>query len=148
MKSTPRFPEIGEYVRGMGRLLRIESVEPPPPPVPDKDYIFEEITAEKQMRLNGEVLKTYGTLWDFYGCEKSVETAIEEAKAMAKDKKIGPTNDIEIVVIKRVHQQRKQPDGKPSNYDGAFLNLEPKQYGCCMGLPEDVSTIVWSSKNQ
>jgi hypothetical protein len=38
--DKPRLPEIGEFVRHYGKLVGIETVQPPPSPQPKKDYIF------------------------------------------------------------------------------------------------------------
>ena len=76
-KNEPRLPIVGEFVRHHGTLIAIEEVPPKPQPPPKIDYIFEEIEARCEMRHKGEVIKEIQTLWDFYGLETSVKSAIE-----------------------------------------------------------------------
>ena len=61
MDNNIKLPVIGDFVRNAGRLVAIETTEPVPPP---KDYIFEEIEARCEIRLNGKVIKEIGTYND------------------------------------------------------------------------------------
>lgn len=141
-----RLPEIGEYVRGQGTLIAVQDIVPPPPPV-DRDYIFEEITAKVELRLGAEVLNEVCTLWDAYGLEDSVKSAIEEALQYVSKRKIGPKSDLEVVVIKRVERVRKRPQRSTENfYDGSFYSFKSLETGSKANLPDPVRTVVWSSR--
>lgn len=139
-----RLPNIGEYVRGVGTLVSIEDYTPPPPPL-IKHYIFEEITARCEVRLNGETLNKFNSVWDFYGKAWSVEDAIKTAREYAKRQKLGPKSDIEVVAIKEIHQVKKQPRMDVNSYDPQFINFE-RIYDS--SLPGPVEEVVWSSKAQ
>ena len=76
--GSPRIPEIGEYVRTFGTLVEVQDVTPPV--VPTKDYIFEDTSARLEARVNGKVVKEYGTYNNFYGKDRCVEAAIDEAR--------------------------------------------------------------------
>lgn len=56
-KPTPRLPDPGEFVRGVGTLLRTEVVPPPPQPPPETDWIFEDMNARGELRRRGRVLE-------------------------------------------------------------------------------------------
>jgi len=66
MNDKLKIPAIGEYVRHVGKLIRIEDEIPQPQPI-SKDYIFEEIDARIEVKLGDTVLKTIGAYSDFYG---------------------------------------------------------------------------------
>ena len=138
-----KIPEVGEFLRGVGVLVKIEDGKPVPPP---KDYIFEDITARCEMRLNGEVIKEIETLNDHYGLETSVKTAIEEMKDYAKRRGITDKSDVEIVVVRVAEQTRMRPKNRESYYATGYMDFESLRYGSHRNLPEDVETVVWSSK--
>lgn len=146
-KLKQRLPEIGEYVRGQGTLIAVQHIIPPPPPV-DKDYIFEEITAEVKLRLGDEVLNEIASLWDAYGKGTSVESAIEDAKKYASERNIGPKSELEVMVIKIVEQVRKRPEkfSTENFYDPTFISFVSLETGSKWNLPDPVETIVWSSR--
>lgn len=145
--SEPRLPVVGEFVRTVGTLVRIEVVTPPPPP-PETDYIFEKIEARCELRLrDGTELKKLQTLNDFYGLETSVETAIEEMEAYAQKHNIGPDSDIEVVVVKVTSQCRAQPIYDQKNfYDKEFMDFNALPLGSKRGVAEPVEEVVWSSR--
>lgn len=145
-EKRPREPKIGEFVRGVGKLIAIQDRTPPPPPVPVKDHIFEEITARTELWLGDELLKEMGTLWDFHGLETSVKTATKEAKEYAAKRHIRPKSELEIRVIRIASQMRKHPKGRESFYDKQFIEFEAASHGCRYDLPEDVETLAWSSR--
>lgn len=139
-----KIPEVGEFLRGVGVLVKIEDGEPVPPP--PKDYIFEDITARCEMRLNGEVIQEIETLNDHYGLETSVKTAIEEMKNYAKRRGITDKSDVEVVVVRVASQHRMMPKNRESYYASGYMDFESLRYGSCRDLPEDVETVVWTSK--
>lgn len=147
LEKEKRLPNIGEYVRGLGTLVSIVDRDPPPPPPPTKDYIFEEISARCEVRLNGKKLKELNTFNDYYGKETSVEIAISEAKEYAERNKIGPNSDVEVVAIKIVEQFKKVPTDKTNFYSTEHLNFESLKSGASWGLPDPTEEVVWSSKN-
>lgn len=147
-KTERRLPEMGEYVRGQGTLVAVEEIVPPPPQV-DRDYIFEEITAEVELRLGSEVLNHICSLWDAYGKDTSVKSAIEEGKRYASERKIGPGSELEVVVVKTVEQVRKRPKmGQENFYNPDFFLFESLQFGSKVDLPDPVRTVVWSSREE
>jgi hypothetical protein len=139
--TEPRLPEVGEYVRHHGTLVAIEEIPPPPQPPPQRDYIFEAITAECQLRLNGEVVKEIQEYNDFYGLNTSVESSIKEMKAFAAKKSIGPDSELEVVVIKVETQFRARPKETENFYDKTFFDFKYSR-----GLPDPKRTVIWSSK--
>jgi hypothetical protein len=145
-KVKQRLPEIGEYVRGDGTLVAVQEIVPPPPPV-NWDYIFEEITARVELRLGTEVLNKVCTLWDAYGLGASVTAATEDAKKYASKRKIGPSSELEVVVIKIIERVRKRPEKDSKNFYNPILqSFEPLQYGSKAELPDPVETVAWSSR--
>ena len=149
VRAILRIPTVGEYVRGLGRLIRIDKVPlPNPPPPPDSEYVFEEITACKQLRLcaTGEVLKEWDQYWDFEGLEDSVKTAVEEAKAFAAKRGLGPNSELEVVAVKKAELIRKRATSSENNYDKEVARFEALEWGCKRDLPNPVLTIAWSSK--
>lgn len=141
-----RTPKIGEFVRHLGKLVAIEKVSPPPPKI-ETDFIFEEVEARCELRLDGEVLKHLGTLSDFYGLETSVETAIKEMNEYASKRNITKDFNIEVVVIRRTYQIRKRPIARYNIYSKKYYDFEPIEHGATYNLPEPIETIVWSSKS-
>lgn len=144
--TQPRIPEVGEFVRPHGTLVRIEEIPPKPVP-PQTDYIFEQITARCEMRLtSGEVIKEIQTLNDFYGLETSVTTAIAEMKAYAAENSLGADSDVEVVVVRVVEQYRKRPRSDKNFYDTTFFDFESLTIWTRRSLPEPIETVAWSSK--
>lgn len=137
MKTPPR---PGEYVRHVGKLVRTEDVTPPRVTV--TDYIFEQVSATCELRLGDEVVNHIQTLSDWYGEGTAVKTATKEMQAYAAERKLGPTSELEVIVIRVAQQLRMRPN--PAEFSREpFRSLD---YGCLHGLPEATETIVWSSK--
>lgn len=147
MSDALKIPEMGEYVRFIGRLVDIVPERPQPPP--KKDYILEEVGADIELRFNGERLKGLGSYSDFYGLETSVETAIKEAKEYAERKGIGKDSELEVVVVKEVRRYRARPTNQAIVWTGYrdYAMFQPVDYPD-YGMPEPVRTEVWSSKNE
>ena len=143
MKDELKLPKVGEYVRGVGTLVEIDT---PPPPPPQKDYIFEESTARIEVRRNGLVMNTHGTRWDYYGLGTSVETAIHDAKKLAKDEGYTPQSECALVVVKIVSYIRKRPGAQENSDDPKYREFKALDHGCRLDLPPDSESVVWSSK--
>jgi hypothetical protein len=146
-KTELKIPVIGEYVRNVGKLLKVEVIPPPPQPPPKTYYIFEDVEARCELRHNGETIKTMQTLCDFYGIGTGESTAIEEMKDYAKNHAITKDSDLEVVVIRVVRQIRKEiVDGTnycaKEYYNFDYVNVYPHQ----RDIPEPTETVVWSSK--
>ena len=139
-------PKIGEFVRHIGKLVSIEKAIPPPLPKPSTDYIFEEVEARCELKLNDEVLKHLVTLNDFYGEGTGVESAIKEMKEYASNRNITRDSDLEVVVTRRTYQVRKRPTDRSNIYSDEYFNFEQIEYGATTNLIEPTETIVWSSK--
>ncbi len=147
MNNQLRLPNIGEFVRNVGTLIKVDEIQPPPPQIV-KEYIFEEISARVEIRFNGEQIKYLETLNDFYGLGTSIESAIEDAKGYATSYKINADNDLEIVVIKIVSQYRAKQNGRESIYQKEFYNFSSLDtYDRQRDLPEPIETVVWSTKS-
>jgi hypothetical protein len=142
--NAPRLPAEGDYVRTYGKLLKIEDVTPKEIVL---DYIFEEEEARLEGRINGKTVKVYTTFNNFYGPDTCVESAIKEAKQ--QEAWLGESN-LEFVVVKVVRQVRKRPSlGERENfYDREFRAMETLNHGCRWDLPDEVETVVWSSKSR
>jgi len=145
--TEPRLPKPGEFVRHIGRLIKVETVAPPPPPKPVEDYIFEDVDAVCEMRLNGETIKIIQTLTDFYGLGTGVETAIKDMREYSEEKGLGPDIEVEIVVVRVVSQCRFRPLDRENVYDKNYVDFKARDYGSEWDVPDPVKTIVWSSKD-
>lgn len=75
-------PKIGDYLRGSGRLIKVEVI-PPKPVEPRVDYIFEDIESRCELRHHGKSIKHIETLSDFYGIGTGEKTAIENMEHYA-----------------------------------------------------------------
>jgi hypothetical protein len=145
MDKEPRIPKVGEFVRSIGTLVKIDKVQPPPPKLID-EYIFEQIEARIEVRFNGEKLKDLSTFSDFYGVGTSVDSAIKDAKEYSERRGITKDSDLEVVVIKVVSQYRAKVSNVENYYDKEYHYFDAFSYGCKRDLPEDIETVVWSSK--
>jgi len=141
--SDPRIPNVGEKVRMLGTLIRVETPKPIQPP---DEYIFEDVNARVELRLRDSVIKEFGTYNDFHGC--SVTSAIKEAKQICEVHGIGPTSDNEIVVVKVTTQFRRllSREGDTYAYDREFRRFNYMSSGGGYGVAPDVEVDVWSSK--
>lgn len=138
-----QLPHSGVFVRGHGTVVEKRTVPPKPQPPPEEIYIFEEIEARCELLHNGKSLKYIQTLNDFYGLETSVKTAINEMKEFANTEGIGPNSDLQVVVVRIVHQFAAKPTDKENFYDRRFPDFYRTE---CDDLSEDVETVVWSSR--
>lgn len=148
-KPTPRLPAIGEYVRGQGVLVAVETIPPPPQPPPATDYIFEEVFAYCALQHQGEAIKNLQSFNEFYGQGTAVSEAIKEMKEYAQRKGLGPDSDLEVVVIEEKIRYRRRPTQGPEQnfYDPAFCKFETlESWRGRQDLPEPVKRVVWSSK--
>ena len=137
-----KIPNIGEFVRGSGKLLAVETILPIPPE-PHKEYIFEEITARIELRLGHEVVKVLESLNDFYGLETSIKSAIEEAKEYADNRNLSNNSELAVIVIKQISQYRATLSNDENYYASKYASF--KSLGST-NLPQPIETIVWSSK--
>ena len=135
-----KLPEVGEFLRCAGELVRIEEVTPPVRPV--LDFIFRTECADVIGRVGGKKIKEFVTFNDLYGQGTGVQSAINEAGKLAKSWGAG----LEIVVVKRVHYFRARPsvDGESSFYDKGYRNFEPIPNGCQKDVPDETEEIVFS----
>lgn len=144
--SELKMPQIGDYIRNVGKLIRIETI-PPEPQEPIVDYIFEEISAKIELRASWGKIDDITCLNDFYGLESSIQTAIKEAKEYCSERHITKDSELEVVVIKEVEQFRKRPTGKLEFWNKEYMDFEHLDgYKSTHDLPEKTETIIWSSK--
>lgn len=137
---SPRIPTVGEYVRMFGTLVEVQDVTPPV--VPTKDYIFEDTSARLEARINGKVVKEYGTYNNFYGKDRCVEAAIDEARK--QQDWLGESN-LEFVVVKVTERCRMRPTNSEHFYAREFREFKALDHGCKWDLPEETEDDVWSS---
>jgi hypothetical protein len=142
-----KIPQDGEFIRNIGTLVKVETIQPPIPK-PYNEYIFEEILARIELRFGKEVLKEFDTFCDFYGLNKSVEESIRSANQYAKDRKLNKNSELEIVVVKIVRQFRASPRPEEPNYCAKeYMNFKPcENYRYRRDVLEPIETVVWSSK--
>ena len=144
--NPPRMPKIGEKIRMLGELVRIDEPAPVQPPT---EYIFKVVGADLELWLNGIPIKSLTSYNDFYG--SAVETAIEEAKKYCERQKITAESDLEVVVFETTGHIRSYPDpGNAFIYDKEFVrftgankyrpNREP--------VPSSTKRRAWSSRAQ
>jgi hypothetical protein len=145
MNDKLKIPTIGEYVRNIGTLVKIETVQPPIP-APYKEYIFEDIEAKCELRLGEEVLNEIETLCDFYGLGTGLQTAIDEMKDYAKRRGLNKNSEVEVVVIKVISQYRKKIIDTPNYSAKEYVNFD-YVYRNTRDLPEPIKQVVWSSKS-
>jgi len=121
--NEPRTPEVGDYVRSIGRLLRVEDVTPTPPP-PVKVYVFEDVTARVEiLSASGVLIDERSTYTEFYGEGEAVASAIENAKRIAEE--LGPGVVVAVRRIVNECRAKRIPGWHPSAYDGKFIAMEP-----------------------
>lgn len=140
-KKPVKIPEVGEYVRNYGTLVEVQDVTPKEVIL---DYIFEDTSARLEGRINGKVVKEYGTFNNFYGKDNCVNQAIAEAKK--EQEWLGESN-MEFVVVKITSRERMRPDRseRENCYDNKFRAMAALEFGRCRDLPSDVEEDVWSS---
>jgi len=143
MTDEPRIPNIGERVRLVGTLIRVETPKPIQPP---DEYVFENIDARVEMRLGEAVVKDFGTFNDWYG--DAVRSGILEAKQICEHHRIGPTSDNEIVVVKVTSQCRQilSRGTEPYLYEKEFRQFCNMSSGGGYGVAPTIEKDVWSSK--
>ena len=134
-----KIPEVGEYLRHVGRLVKIENSKPLPPP-PD-DYIFEETEYKMFMKRNGEILKGFGAFMD-----EAKDDAIKEMTDYAKSHNITKDSEVELVVVEERIQYRMRPTHRRNFYAEAYTDFEVIDTGSRRGLPEPKLKVIWSSK--
>jgi hypothetical protein len=139
-----RLPEVGEFVRGHGTLVRVEEIPPELQPPPKKVYIFEQNDARWEVRFGNEVLSHSSKHNEFYGQHTAVPFVIKEAKAYCKKNKIGPKHALEVVVIRIVDEEQKVPARDENCYDRQFIDFAgAHQYASHKNISE---TVVWTSR--
>lgn len=145
--TIKRIPEIGEYVRGIGTLIRKDNVEPKPTPPPEHEWVFEEVTAEVELLVCDVKVTSYCVFCDGGELNSSIDTAKHEAKKVAVNLKVKADGETEIRVVRIVEHCRKQPsDLMPNYYQKDVLNFDPLKWGCKRDMPDPVRTVVWSTR--
>lgn len=140
-QGSPRLPSEGEFVRSHGVLLSIKKTQPPIPK-PIIEYIFEELSARKELRYkDGSVLKELETLNDFYGRGTGEQTAINELEEYCKNKGIDGNSDIEAFVVREIDHIAKKPLNRENFYNKEFYDFETTVRNV---RHEEID--VWSSK--
>jgi hypothetical protein len=146
MEDKMNLPLIGEYLRGIGRLVSREAIQPPPQPPPTEDFIFEEITARCELRLNGHRLVELQELNDYYGLGMGKVQAIKDMETYIAEEHITANSDLEVVVIEVKQYFRARPKNWEDRINKGFHQFEPLDTGSKWNVPETIETIVWSSK--
>lgn len=145
MKSALKVPEYGETVRGLGKLVRVDT---PPPVYPPDEFIFEKIDATTRVLLNGRHLKDLGSFHDINGT--AVANAIAEAQEYVAENGIDNVGPIEVVVEKRTYYTRRwiHPLRACNFYAKEFVGFvfaDRPSVGTDP-LPEESTEIVWRTQ--
>ncbi len=148
-----RYPEVGQFIKHIGKLIKVDVINPPPPPSYE-EFIFEEISAKIEVKRFGKLIEGLGEYSDWYGLEDSVKSAIEEAKEYCVENQIGKDSELEVVVTRVATYVRKSPTNKAEfwsreGYDDnkGWMDFKPcDNYRYCRDVPEPIETVVWSSK--
>lgn len=137
-----RIPEVGEYVRTLGRLVKVEEI-PQPTLV---DYIFEEVSATVRSLAGGRPLNEHGSFNEYYGEGTAVEAAIKEARRLHSHY----GRSLTFIVERRTEQTRKRLPEYPSECIRAkgIANFVSTDWASQRDLPDPVVEIVWSSDNE
>lgn len=147
--DTPRFPVKGEYVRGCGKLIEIQTAPLPPPPQDlEKDYIFAERTASAIVCLkDGTPLKTLASYNEFYGEGSASRAAIDQACAYRTNHKISPNSDVVLIVVEKTsHVRKRRMPAADKNYMASeFVSFQSIGFGCNQDVPDDIKKVVWAS---
>jgi hypothetical protein len=133
-----KIPEIGETLRHVGKLLRIETI----PIEPQIDYIFEDDEYRMELRRCGVVLKTFGSFADGY-----MQSAIVEMVKYAESENIGKDSEVELVVVKVATQYRMMPTYQENFYADGYTDFRTLEHGSRRDLPDPVESVIWSSKD-
>lgn len=141
-----KIPEVGEYLRGTGTLIKIEKIQRSPESFVEYEYIFERITATGEMRRKGKTIQTFSTFWDHYGLNTSVEQCIDDMKHFAEDEDINKNSEVELVVIKTTTHRRFVPVPRYNFYSPQHISFDTIVIGYRANLPPEKSEIVWSSR--
>lgn len=136
--------EVGQYVKRIGKIIRIDDVTPTPPPKV-LEFVFEERHARIELRRKDKVLQDMGTYSDFYGEGTGEQEAIEHAAETAQEMEITKDSEVEMVVVRLVSQCRyKHLRRVRFSHEPPFDRLD---VGCARDLADDVVTDVWSSRS-
>jgi len=141
--EEPRIPEVGDYVKGHGKLISLHDVTPPVQKI--TAYLFESHDATVVLRVNGIDVKHFVTLHSLWGIESCLENAVEEAESYAK-KYYG--EGIEIVVLHNISHVLGEIDRFKQNYhDRRFhgFTASDHSYEIRDQIPEDRTEEYWSS---
>jgi hypothetical protein len=137
MSNELKIPQVGEYLRDVGKLIKVEEIVPTQP---QKDYIFEDIEYKCDLYLDDELLKSLTTYGNFR------QHAIDDMSKYCADRKINKNDRLEMRITEVKTQVRRQFTSKESFYNEGYPEFVRKDIGCYLNLPEPVETIVWSSK--
>lgn len=143
-KEIPRMPEVGEYVRGIGRLVSVDDITPEVKQM--TGYMFEELSATVEMWMNGNKLKECVTFNDIYGFETCLKAALEEVEDLKKQFGDG----MEFKIIKHTDYGCMMPWHEGSNfYDSGFRqfkNVEDfRTHYNHLKTPQSKQEEYWSS---
>lgn len=146
--TTPRPPVVGEHVRTIGTLIRIDGPPPPPPP-PPQQYVFRTESARIELLINDVKIKTIAELSDFYGEGTGVTSAIKEARAQMSIMKLSPESDSELRVTRVISYSRYVASTRSREffYDKRICDLEGIGNGCRRDVPPTEEKLVWTSRN-
>lgn len=145
--SALKIPVVGEYVRGLGKVIAITFNERDG----GTDYIFEEVTAAWAICLKGTVIHDCNTLWDFSGRLSSVASAAEEAAAWLKrmDLKPGDANHVRVEMTRKLYRKRPKTDNQDAycynSCDREYRDFKALSTGSRWDLPDEQEHIVWDS---
>lgn len=144
--EIPKIPDVGDYVRGLGKLVAVEDVTPQVKPM--TGYVFEILSATVEMWANGNKLKECVTFNDLGGEESCLKSAVEEAESLIEHY----GNGVEFRVMKNTDYDCKAPWHEGSNfYDSKFRQFRDMaafHHGNIynhMKVPQSKSELYWTS---
>jgi hypothetical protein len=142
MKDKLKIPQIGQYIRNTGKIVRIEEI-PQPTLI---DYIIEEGTARCELRMKDKLLKNLGEYNDFYGQDTCKDGAIKDMIEYCEELGITKDSELEVVVVYVVEQSRMRPNGRKNFCEDEYADFSAIEWGNKIGVADDVETVIWSSK--
>ena len=135
--SEPRAPVVGDYVRNLGRVLRVEEIPPPPQPPPKTVYVVEQVLAQIEIHsASGVLIDKRSAYSDFYGEGTAVPEAAAQAAILADGLGAGV-----VVIVRRIVTEEHAIAGRGKNYYAPeFIALDHNKEG------DQISDeIVWRS---
>lgn len=139
--ASGRLPDTGDYVRPCGLVVAVEDYTPPPV-APVRHYVVLVRSARVECRVNGHLLKEFGTFNEFYGQWTSVREAIREANQQNK-RFDGAATEFVVVMVEQNIRFRATHSSDSNLYHPEFRRLDEVRD---QPAEDPTETEVWSSQ--